>query len=263
VNILPAPPKPQPSPQFDGLRNAPGRREEGQSFGEVMAAALQAGRPIKSEQRNADEPGVAIDGTSGLAAGLRSALRSDPTVEIGEDAVRFDARPVVAHSFMPEASVGASQPARIAPAAPELSGQIVERQLDLQRALAKAAPHCETGRLGRLDWTASAPLAARLLAPPKGAVTRAAESQVPLRVGPPPFPEGPRPADHAVSSAAAKAEVRTEISLALAGDEVLVTVRGVELTADEEEALADELRGLLSSTDFGGRALRIVTSRRT
>ncbi len=262
MNVLPATVNPPLAPQFDSPKDVAAQKAH-QSFGQILAATAQASGGIDAKKPAPLVPDAMIDGALAPVSGLRAALRDDPAVEIGEDAVRFDARPLLVHSSGFEASAGASRPVGVAPTGLELVAENAELQPELQRALARIAPHFEAKRLGRAVWTASTLLVGRFSVAAKGAVTPAGETQAPLRAGPPPVPEGADPADHSTPADSAKAEIRTEISLALAGDEVLVTVRGVELTADEEEALAGELRGLLASTDFGGRALRVVTSRRT
>ena len=61
---------------------------------------------------------------------------------------------------------------------------------------------------------------------------------------------------------ASKSDMPTNISLALLADEVLITVRGMDLTDGEEDALGEELRRLFAMPEFGGRTVRVVTSRR-
>jgi hypothetical protein len=178
------------------------------------------------------------------------------------DAVRFDARPIVGPSLAPlgPEKVPAPGPVGSMPLAPA-NAEPPTRASYLQRVVALAAD--------RIEGLVSAPLTGpatqsvpsrRTTGAVKAAAAGPVEGPAPIRANrwlaqpgstaPAEVPDG------------AKSEVGTNVSLTLLADEVLVTVRGLDLSPDEEEALGDEMRRLLASSDLGGRTLRVVTSRR-
>ena len=169
-------------------------------------------------------------------------------VAIGEDAVRFDARPIVGPSLasLAPARVKVPGPVGAVPSAPA-SMELPMLGSCLQSVIALAARRVEALDFGPITDPARASAPSRTTT---GAVKESAAGSV----------EGLAPAD---VPDGAKAEMGTNVSLTLLADEVLVTVRGLDLSADEEDMLGDEMRRLLASSNLSGRTVRVVTSRRT
>lgn len=291
MNVTPPHTRPHPLPNLDG---APSRSELKQprgSFDQVLTAAMRAepgvhpddagsapNKPVAAAPDAGIDPAAPTHGRSGLEHGApvkaippaaaqdyRASREGGTPVAIGEDAVRFDARPVVGRSFVAGtpaegATAGYAEPAPRAAANLEL----VEPEAELHRTLALVAARVEAVVSRPVSWTVAAPVSARRSAgAAKDAAARPMEALSPTRAG-----RWIAPAASAASAvpaappAASRSDVRANIALTLLADEVLVTVRGLDLSPDEEEALADEARRLLASSDFGGRPLRVLTSGR-
>ena len=116
---------------------APGQRE-GKSFDEFLAAAL---RSPSAGQTGAGSETAAIDSCFPTGIDYRRALEDGTSVAIGEDAVRFDARPIVGPSFVPAASTEEALPGPADPPQVHLSATEVSFfEPALNRAIALAAP---------------------------------------------------------------------------------------------------------------------------
>ena len=240
MKIAPADTKLQRLPELDSSRY-PGeheRKQECETFGEVLAAAM--GRGLEREH--------------------------DRPVAIGEDAVRFDARPIIGRALAMELPVETSHPVKTEmarPVLPTTDTPEFERGPALSRAIALAAPRIAALVSEPATSQVAAPVPAdRPAASAKAGVAEFVEPLAPTIANRRLASEGAAPSVPPLPDAA-NAGISADVSLALLADEVLVTVRGLDLSAEEEETLADEARRLLASSDFGGRLLRVVTSRRT
>jgi hypothetical protein len=258
MNVMPAHAKPPPIPNNDTSRHMREQPEERLSFGEVLAAALQS--RAEHEPAEAGDEGVSGSTDRAPADHYRPALEDGTKVIIGDDAVRFDARPMVGRSFAPEAPIETASSGHEA-LLPLMRASSDAPPLDvaLARSIAMVVPRIEALVPGLIAWTVTAPGAFR-----RAAGSTASAAPQPLE----PLARADRPAAQVRSSAPARAsenksDMPTNISLALLADEVLITVRGMDLTDGEEEALGEELRRLFAASEFGGRTVRVVTSRRS
>ena len=269
MNVTPAHGRLQATPRIDCAQNPREQRDERESFEEVLAAALRLPGVARST-------GLGIEGESGadatpdgefpvaarpdLRPDYRAELQDGPSVSIGEDAVRFDARPVVGRSVVPAMALEpatrvpaqSSEPAAASPDAAPFG-------LQLQRAFARAVHRSGGAAPGPVVWTVTEAVSLHPAA-------RSGRQATGSPAAPPRAERALAPKDPSAPAATApgaRGEQRTNISLTLLADEVLVTVRGISLTADEEERLGEEMRGLLASFDLGERTVRVVTSRRT
>lgn len=258
--VVPANTKPQLPRSLDSSQRPREQKKESESFGDTLATALrsQTDAPTASPALTAPVGGHELT----TAEDYRPALEDGTPVVIGEDAVRFNARPIVGRAFVAGTLVEVASPGYPEPAQ-QAQGSIDPLALEpeLRRAIMLAAPKIGALVSGPAAWKITAPSSAgRQASQAKSAVARPAEPLAPTRANRWAASEGS--AAPSPPSDPGKSEIRTDISLTLLADEVLVTVRGLDLSADEEEALADEARRLLASFDFGGRPLRVVTSRR-
>jgi hypothetical protein len=237
MNIASAGIKPQLLPHLDSSQYSHEQKQVSESFSEVLAAAMNQ----------------------------RLAFAGGMPVAIGEDAVPFDARPIVGRAFVTALQV------EVAPTGHTESAQPNLRTIDLPafeaepkfwQATPLVAPRIAALVSRPVTCTVTAPAPGGLPAgPAKAGVAQLIEPLAPARANREAVPEGA--AAPATPPDAGKSEIGAGISLTLLADEVLVTVRGLDLSADEEEALAGEARSLLASSDFGGRPLRVVTLGRT
>jgi len=267
MNIAPAHGKPQPAPSAETSRRGLEPRERELAFEEILATALSSTSMMQSPGHDKamttaahEMPIVTLPG--GAASDCPLALKGSTQVLIGEDAVRFEARPIVGPSAIPEA-LDEPTPIReelLPPTAANFESVSYEREfLD---AVASVAPQLAAITNGHIVWTLSAPQPSIPARMPKGGAPQSIDRHAPFATV-----RTQRTSDASARTPVqafegAKSESRTDISLTLLADEVLVTVRGLDLSADEELALSDEVGRLLALSDFGGRPLRVVTSRR-
>lgn len=259
MNVMPAHAKPPPIPNNDTSRHMCEQPAKCLSFGEVLAAALQS----RAEHEPAEAGDESVSGAIDRAPAdhYRPALEDGTKVVIGDDAVRFDARPMVGRSFVPAAPIEtASSGHEALLALMRASSDAPPLDVALARSIALAMPRIEALVSGPIVWTVTAPGTSR-----RAAGSTASAAPQPLE----PLARADRPPAQVRSSAPARApetsksDLPTNISLALLADEVLITVRGLELTDGEEDALGEELRRLFVASEFGGRTVRVVTSRRS
>jgi len=186
------------------------------------------------------------------------------TVTVGDDAIRFDARPMVAPTHLP------AEPG-LAPATAEYAGSV----------LTEATPVLEGLQIGAQDQIASRTLAAsgsRHQAFQAGAAFEPSPSGpagAKSFAGPVPVhrTHGSRVAAQATDkfrdaaldprASVTLSQTRPPASVTVSPQEVLVLVHGIALSAAEQKLLLQDVRDLLAAHGLGERTVRLRTDSRT
>jgi hypothetical protein len=185
------------------------------------------------------------------------------TVTVGEDAIRFDARPVVAPAQLPAndtlvapaaGSALLAQPVAKLEVLGVRTGHTAVASLpDAIRgakpgSIDASAPHraTESERTGKAVGTPFAGAhAGRTLAP-----TAAARA------------DGARQVPPAARAAVAAGQAKPPASVIVSAQDVLVVIHGIALSAAEERILLKDARELLASHGLGDRTVRVRTDTR-
>ena len=236
-------------------------------------ASRQPSRPAEADLKPGPFAQLLLDrGASSGVAEEQFTFRSSgrdfqASASIGEDAIRFDARPVVAPGSVdmqisPTSTAGdqAALTVRLdLGAATELA--LIQQISAVRRAVGQDANY--------LLQIALAPPAVietgfEPAQPPRG-ISPSAEIQAMLA----PAERSPGPRDLSVPEAPAPSSLRSPgktvppASLALLAQEVLITVRGLALSPSEIETLLNDVRQLLAANGIAERTVRISMAPRS
>jgi hypothetical protein len=261
MTVSPAFPKPHLPPTIDSSRDSPERTKTDGSFGKVLAAALRSGAGVQPGSEGADG---GFEAQHAPPIDYRPGLQDGNSVAIGDDAVRFDARPVVGRAFVPEAPVGVPSLGRAESAMPDRPDvEALPSEVELLRALALAAPKFAVAMPASGSGRSPGTAPSRQSSGPAGGGQLHSSGVNGRPAANHPNPPTARAAGASTPAArGAKSEFGAILALTSLPGEVVLSVRGLELTADEKESLMDEVRHLLAGTSFGNRTLRVVTSGR-
>jgi hypothetical protein len=190
------------------------------------------------------------------------------TVNVGEDAIRFDARPVVAPAQLagPDElvhdAVSGAAPGHPG-TSPAINDPAAGAPVRVLQALSPAFHGSGPFQQGLRAADASAPTGRER--PGKGTAPglaaspahRARASGIAT-----PAADGPPEATFAARAAAAAAQAKPPVSMVVSPQDVLVVVHGITLSAAELKTLLQDVRDLLASHGFGDRAIRLRTDSR-